>query len=139
MQGVATKIARVSSCSSFRKYRTTRIHCIRRPFPASVSPTVGVLFSATQATTHAPHPVQRSMSITIAHRRFIAKRPPSKDVLVEPLALGVDRADQRPFHPRLDEGDPRGVPGGSLRGALDGRGKEGVRVPAPVRGVPPVP
>src|SRR5512145_2290360 len=95
MQGVATKIARVSSCS-LRKYRTTRIQCIRRPFPASASPTVGELFSATQATTHAPHPVHRSMSITIAHRRFIPKGPPSQDVLVEPLALGVDGADQRP-------------------------------------------
>src|SRR3990172_8081502 len=107
MQGVATKIARVSSCSSFRKYRTTRIQCIRRPFPASASPTVGMLFSATHATTHAPHPVQRSMSITIAHRRFIPKRPPSQDVLVEPLALGVDGAHQRTFHLRLDEGHPR--------------------------------
>src|SRR5512132_572035 len=129
MQGVATKIARVSSCASFRKYRTTRIHCISRPFPASASPTVGVLFSATQAATHAPHPVQRSMSITIAHRRFIPKRPPSQDVLVKSLALRIDRAYQRPFHPRLYEGDPRGVPGGGIRGALDGRGKEGIRVP----------
>ena len=45
---------------------------MRRPFAASASPAVGVLFSAAQATTHAPQPVHRSMSITIAHLCFIA-------------------------------------------------------------------
>src|SRR5512146_320198 len=120
MHGVGTKIARVSA-PSFFQYRDTRSHCISRPFPASSSPAVGVLFSATQATTHAPQPVQRSMSITIAHLCFIGSILPhvSQDVLVLPLPLDVDGPHEAPLQFRLDERNTGGLarrrPGDAVR------------------------
>src|SRR5215475_16066615 len=38
-----------------------------RPRPAWAGPTVGMLFSAWQAVTHAPHPVHVSRSTAIPH------------------------------------------------------------------------
>jgi len=44
-----------------------RSHCMLRPSLISCLPQSATLFSAWQATTQAPQPVQRSRSITIPH------------------------------------------------------------------------
>src|SRR6266542_484908 len=46
-----------------------RIQCIARPLTVSSSFTIGTLFSAWHATTHALQPVHLSRSITIVHCR----------------------------------------------------------------------
>src|SRR5512144_3352824 len=101
---------------------------MRRPFAASASPAVGVLFSAAQATTHAPQPVQRSMSMTIAHWCFIVPGLPSEDVLVFPLSLHVDGAHEGPRDLRPGEGDARGLPRGTLRARVLAGREQGERV-----------
>ena len=51
-----------TSGNSPSQYRSMRIHCISRPRAMASSPTMGMLFSAWQAVTQAPQPVQRSKS-----------------------------------------------------------------------------
>ena len=65
MQGRGWKWARiVSECwGAPEKYRSTRIQCISRPLATCSRPTTGMLFSATQATTHALQPMQELRSI----------------------------------------------------------------------------
>src|SRR5574341_1083532 len=48
--------------------RSTRIQCSVRPYPASTSPTNGMLFSIAQAATQAWHPVHKSWSMTMPQR-----------------------------------------------------------------------
>ena len=47
--------------------RSTRSHCISRPFATWILPTTGTLFSLWQATMHALHPMHAFRSIVIPH------------------------------------------------------------------------
>jgi hypothetical protein len=51
-----------------------RIQCISRPRATIALPTMGTLFSAWHATTHALQPVQVERSIDIAQRYFAPSR-----------------------------------------------------------------
>jgi hypothetical protein len=49
------------------KYVSTRNQCISRLIATWSLPTTGMLFSATQAITHAPQPVHALRSMAIPH------------------------------------------------------------------------
>src|SRR5215467_11463152 len=57
------------------KYVSIRIQCISRPRATSFLPTVGMLFSAWQAITHALHPTHLLKSTDIPHAFSISGKP----------------------------------------------------------------
>src|SRR5678815_5366754 len=71
---------RRTSGNSPSQYRSTRIQCLARPRAACSAPTVEMLFSAWQAVTHAPHPVQRSRSTAIPQFGITVRAPGVREI-----------------------------------------------------------